>query len=147
ADAFFAESLDLLLHVALNTSDEMAPGTTNHLAETVDDALHRAGRADDALTLFTAALRSARDRFDAAGELRALVDLGAALTLVGRVTEAEALLANIDSGTEGWAIEAPLIHNALGTSLLSQGRFGEAGATFEAGIAAASDIGDLWREG
>lgn len=147
ADAFFNESLDLLLHVALNTTDGTAPGTANHLAETVDDALHRAGRAEDALTLFTAALRSARDRGDAEGELRALVDLGATLTLVGRVAESEGVLANIDSGIAGWATEAPLIHNALGTSLLSQGRFGEARASFDAGIAAASDIGDLWREG
>src|SRR5690606_24904482 len=81
ADAFFSESLDLLLHVALNTSDEAAPATASHLAETLDDALHRAGRADDALTLFGETLRLARDRGDAEGELRALVDLGATLTL------------------------------------------------------------------
>lgn len=147
ADAFFADSMDLLLHLALNTPEETAPGLVNHLAETIDDALHRAGRTDDALTLFTAALRSAQARGDAAAALRAQVDLGAALTMAGQFAEAETVLSEIDRGADGWVTEAPLVHNALGTSLLSQGRLREAGAAFDAGIDAATRSGDLWREG
>ncbi|WP_448255615.1 NB-ARC domain-containing protein [Microbacterium aurum] len=163
AEEFLAGSLDLLLHIAL-TADRHGDGgvdgggrgdggvegdiaIVNLIAETIDDALHRAGRGEDAVTLFREALRVARLRTDAEGELRALVDLGATLTLMGRAAEAEAVLSSIDEEAEGWWSEAPLAHNARGTSRLLQGRFDEARSALEAGLAAASRLGDRWREG
>lgn len=156
AEAFFEESLDLLLHLALQTSADTsstgervgeAPATVCLIAETLDDTLHRAGRGDDALTLFREALRTARARGDREGVLRAQVDLGATLTLGGRFSDAEAVLANIDRTAPGWAAEAPLVHNALGTSMLMQGRLDAARREFDAGLLSARDCGDLWREG
>lgn len=147
ADAFLRDRADLLLHVALHAETTAAPAVVNLIAETFDDALHRAGRADDAAQLHRAALAAARALGDAAAELRAIVDLGTALVLMGRATEAEAVLAAADRSAAGWAEEAPLACNALGASLLAQGRNDEARAALEEGLAAALDRGDLWREG
>lgn len=146
AQDFFIECADLLLHTALAAAGD-DDSAVNLISETIDDALHRAGRVEDAHGLFREALRVARSRGDAEGELRATADLGATLVLMGRVAEAEAVLAAIDGGTPGWPIEAPRVHNTLGVSLLTQGRFDAAGASFEAGISAASEAGDLWGEG
>lgn len=147
AEAFFVETADLLLHVALQASVDSTPATVNLIAETFDDALHRAGRADDAERLFREALRVARARGDAEGELRALVDLGATLTVMGRAAEAEAVLSGAERSGAGWPAEAPLAQNALGTSLLAQGRIAESRAALESGLSSASATGDLWREG
>ncbi|MFB8387776.1 tetratricopeptide repeat protein [Microbacterium sp. NPDC055910] len=147
AEAFFADAIDLLLHIALEASADETSPTVTLIAETIDDALHRAGRADDAVGLFREALRVARAGGDREGELRALVDVGSTLTLTGRAAEAEAMLSSIDREAPGWPLEAPLVGNALGASLLAQGRFAEARASFEGGLVAARAAGDLWREG
>ncbi|GEK81032.1 tetratricopeptide repeat protein [Agrococcus baldri] len=147
AEATFTDDLDLLLHVALHASADDGPAPVNLIAETLDDALHRAGRADDAERLFREALRVARERGDAEGELRALVDLGATLTHTGRSAEAEAVLSGVDRALPGWPAEAPLALGALGTSLLAQGRTVEARVCLERGIEAALGQDDLWREG
>lgn len=150
AEAFFAETSELLLHIALRTEEavttDTGPATINLIAEAFDDALHRAGRSDDAEQLFREALRIARDRGDVAGEQRALVDLGATLTLRGNVDEAESVFAAVDRDGEGWASEAPLVHNARGTCLLAQGRIDDARTELDAGLEAAAAQGDLWRE-
>lgn len=144
AETFFSESIDLLLHIAMDAAD---PAAVNLISETIDDALHLAGKGDDAAGLFRTAIRAARDRGDAVGELRALVDLGATLTRMGSFAEAETLLAHIDHSTPGWAGEAPLALNALGMSQLSQGRFDDARSSFQSSLAAAAQANDLWREG
>ncbi|MCI2266815.1 tetratricopeptide repeat protein [Sediminivirga luteola] len=151
AEAFFADSAELLLHIALTVNNDVVPehgpATVNLLAETVGDAFHRAGRTDDAIALHREALRTARARGDSQGELRARVDLGGMLVITGRVTEAETLLSGIDKTSDGWPLEEPLMCNALGPALVAQGRVDQARRVLRKGIAAASDLSDLWREG
>jgi tetratricopeptide (TPR) repeat protein len=149
AAAFLMDSVELLLHTALSDADadEGTPARLNVIAETLLGPLYRLGRFEDAARLFREAARVARARTDAAGELRAAVDLGVVLELAGRSADAVATLAGIDMDAPGWPQEAPSYHNTLGTAHMILGKSEEARKELQRALDAAERIGDLRRGG
>jgi len=106
------------------------------LRRSLDEALamHQRGAVDEAVAGYRKVLAAAPRQIDA------LMNLGAALTKMGKVNEATATLQRAREAAPGLPV-----HNDAGACFSQLGRWGDAVAAFQAAVALDPSLADAWK--